>query len=98
MRASIPSLLVLFICTLQGLEDSFRLKQYLQLAVISIIIGIGAITPLHEIVRSISQTEYKYLSEEGPVRVESEGTDAVMQNDYESCDFYLNYFYQYIAK
>ena len=98
MRASIPSLLVLFICTLQGLEDSFRLKQYLQLAVISIIIGIGAITPLHEIVRSISQTEYKYLSEEGPVRVESEGTDAVMQNDYESCDVQDNLFYRYLTK
>lgn len=98
MRASIPALLILFLCTLRALEESFRLKQYLQLAVISVIIGIGTVTPLHEMVRSISQTEYKYLSGEGQVRVESEGTDAVMQNNYESCDVENNYFFKYIAK
>lgn len=98
MRASIPALVVLFICTLQAIEEDFKFKHNLQLAVIAVVIAIGAVTPLHEIVRSISQTEYKYLSGEGPVRVESEGMNAVMQNDYESCDIELNYFYQYIAK
>lgn len=97
MRASIPALLMLYLCVVYALEEAFKLKNYMRLISIVIVLCIGAVTPCHEIVRSIAQTEYKHKAGEN-VRVESVGIDAVMQNDYESCNADRNYFYKYIAK
>ena len=80
-----------------ALDETFKLKNYMRLISIVIVLCIGAVTPCHEIVRSIAQTEYRHKAGEN-VRSESVGIDAVMQNDYESCNADENYFYKYISK
>ena len=97
MRASIPSLVILYLCVVYALDETFKLKNYMRLISIVIVLCIGAVTPCHEIVRSIAQTEYRHKAGEN-VRSESVGIDAVMQNDYETCNADENYFYKYISK
>lgn len=98
MRASIPALLMLFIFILHALENTWKKREKLHLLAIFAVLLIGAVTPMHEFVRTFTETERIYLSNTEFVRVESVGIEAVMTNDYESTDVEKSFFYQYVAK
>lgn len=98
MRASIPALTILFIYVVQAITDSYSQKKYLHLAVILIILGIGAVTPMHEFIRTISETGRIYATESEHVRVDAVGIEDVMSNDYESTDINYNLFFKWFAK
>ena len=96
MRASIPALTVLFIYFVQSIYEIDFSNKYYAITVLAVIF-FGAITPLNEIVRNISNTQERYIMNES-VNAASVGTDKVLQNDYESTDCNKNLFFQYLAK
>lgn len=97
MRASIPALLLLYLYVIKVLRSSYRKKHYLVLGLLVVTLAAGAITPLHEIVRTISETNNRYLTGEQitaePVRLED-----VLTNRHESADVQDSIFFQYLAK
>ena len=58
MRASIPSLLVLYMFVVKTLDESHKKKDRKTFIALIMILAIGAITPLNEIRRTIINTNY----------------------------------------
>lgn len=98
MRASIPALVLIYIFTIEALTETYTRKRYMSFGIIMVILIIGAVTPMHEIIRNVSETKSRYLSEEISVTADSVGTESVLTNDYESTDIRGNYFFKYLCK
>lgn len=96
MRASIPALTMLYIYFIHTLYETDMKNKY-QVSAILFVAVVGAVTPLHEMVRNISETQIRYSHNES-VNAASVGTEKVLQNDYESTDCGKNLFFQYLAK
>ena len=58
MRASIPSLLVLYMFVVKTLDESHKKKDRKTFIALIMILAIGAITPLNEIRRTVINTNY----------------------------------------
>jgi hypothetical protein len=54
MRASIPALLVLCAAVLRVIERGVERRQWVDALVLSAVLGLGAVTPWHEILRAVS--------------------------------------------
>lgn len=81
MRASIPALFVLMLLVMDSLEEYYNNKQRKNLLTLSVLLGIGAITPSNEIHRSfintISSAEKKESSQYAEYSIE----DQVLEYD-----------------
>ena len=98
MRASIPALLILYIYVVEALVQSYHKKNRIHLAITLVVLAVGAVTPLHELTRTVSETAAIYNSEDENIRVESVGTAAVLSNSYESVNVWESVFYAGFAK
>lgn len=56
MRAVIPAQLILLIYVVDSLRIALLRKRMMMVAVFAVVLGIGAITPIHEITRTCAQT------------------------------------------
>lgn len=98
MRASIPALLTLFIYTVQALYIGIEEKRWKNIIGISVILLIGAVTPLHEINRSISMTAQSYIYKDISVMQKPVSFDDIMNNEYETVNTEENLFFKYLCK
>lgn len=64
MRASIPALLILVILIIDSVQKMYDRRKYINLAIIVCALIIGAVTPLHEINRSVRYTADAYYTNE----------------------------------
>lgn len=62
MRVSIPALQMLYLLMVDTLDQSKKVKDYITIAALSVLIVIGAYTPLHEMQRTITLTKVCYSS------------------------------------
>lgn len=67
MRASIPGLFLLMLWCIEALEKGYENKEKWRVWALVLLLGIGAVTPLHEMKRSFVNTcnDYAYQSVEG---------------------------------
>lgn len=73
MRASIPALLILVVLIIDSVKKMYDKKDYIYLAAIVLVLAIGAVTPLHEINRSIRYTVNAYYTNENVMQESSTG-------------------------
>lgn len=73
MRASIPALLVLVILIIDSIQKMYKEKKYAFLIAIIATLVVGAVTPLHEINRSIRYTANVYNTNEKVMQDSSTG-------------------------
>lgn len=52
MRASIPALLTLCVAVLETIEQGVERRRWGDAAILALVLGVGAITPMHEILRA----------------------------------------------
>lgn len=98
MRASIPSLIVLFTLVIDAEISLFDEKKRIASTILAIVIAIGGITSLHEILRTIQCTPNNFLnpeatSEAAHIDLLEEG----MRNNFFG-EFENSVFFKYIAK
>jgi hypothetical protein len=99
MRASIPALLVLCVMVISSLSESLAKKSYYKFAIFVTILAIGAVTPVHEMIRTISITKERYVSEEYiSVKMPASSAEGKLKSIYWSADTDTNLFYKYLAK
>ena len=98
MRASIPALVVLYIIVIRAIIQGMEQRKHKQVFIILIILLIGGITPLHEMVRTITMTKVSYVGKEISIMQAPATYDQVMKNEYETTDIEKNIFFKYIAK
>jgi hypothetical protein len=58
MRASIPALLVLCAAALQVIEQGVARRRWGEAAILALVLSVGAVTPMHEILRATLQTAW----------------------------------------
>lgn len=97
MRASIPALILLYLYVTDALERSLLGRKWLSFLFLLAVLTAGAVTPMHEIKRTISETERIYTSSGQQTLSESVGTDRVLGNVYESVDTGESVFYRFLA-
>jgi len=90
MRVSIPGLLILFISFLESIMRKIKEKHIFSIAIISLVIIIGAITPLNEFVRPFV---YKVQYEENGIK--SIGDRNIFEGGNFSTSLDSNLFYKY---
>lgn len=73
MRASIPALLILVVLIIDSVQKMYDKKDYIHLVAIVLALIIGAVTPLHEINRSIRYTVNAYYTNENVMQESSTG-------------------------
>lgn len=56
MRVSIPALVILFFFVTETLESAYRGKKYVTALLLTVCLAVGAVTPLHEILRTLQYT------------------------------------------
>lgn len=98
MRASIPALLVLAVCTIQTLYQGIEEKKHYAVGITAAILLVGAVTPLHEINRTVAMTKESYIGKEFYITQPPVSFDEVMDNDYETVDIEESIFFQYLSK
>ena len=98
MRACIPALLILYLCVIKAILYYKRNSMKIHLASLTIVLLIGAVTPVHEILRSFWGARTAYWSEEKTVAAESLTIEDVLTNDYESVNVSESFFFQYLAQ
>lgn len=98
MRASIPALVFLFVYVMQAFAAAWEKKKMKHLIVISLLIALGGVTPIHEINRTIAGTYSAYARGEGPLTQDSVSYEDVMNNGYETADVSKNFFFRYLCK
>ena len=98
MRASIPALIVLYLYMTGALEHAYRRKDWKHLAAVLLVLAVGAVTPLHEVVRTVSETAAVYQSADEKTRRDSVGIAAVLDNPYESVNVVESVFYMGFAR
>lgn len=98
MRASIPSLIVLFTLVIDAEISLFDEKKRIAATILAIVIAIGGITSLHEILRTIQYTPNYFSDPEATG--EADHIDLLedgMRNNFFG-EFEDSVFFQYIAK
>lgn len=97
MRAVIPAQVILLIFVIDALRELLLRKQKGMLLAFLIVIGIGSITPIHEITRTVSETVQR--QREG-VQVEEETNDynSIMQPGNFAGEVSDNIFFKYVVK
>ncbi len=98
MRGSIPMLVILYIFTCETIIYLLKKENKKKLMIYVCFFILGAITPIHEIERSILQTKNEYLYPDMQDTHDIIGIQEIMQNDFESTDVDNNLFYKYIAE
>lgn len=98
MRASIPALIVLYILVIRAIIQGMEQHKHKQVIIILILLLVGAITPLHEMVRSVSKTKDSYVGKEISIMQTSATYDQIMENEYETTNIDNNIFFKYIAR
>lgn len=97
MRASIPSLLLLVLFVVEALETMWGQKKYIYFVVLLVTLSIGAVTPIHEMHRTIRETWWRF--EHGEQIAENTASeDYVLQGANFSGSTENNFFFYYIAK
>ena len=97
MRASIPALVVLYLLVVDGLSRAKKEKNVVILGALLTVLLLGAITPLHEINRTISETISRYHANQ---RIQEESVDEmrIFTESNFSGNIEENLFFKYIAK
>lgn len=97
MRAIIPAQFILLVYVTESLRIEVLRKKWLRIAAFVLILGIGAVTPVHEITRTCAQTiqrqRDKVQVEESPDK-----TDVIMKPGNFAGLVKGNIFYEYLAK
>lgn len=70
MRASIPALFVLMLFVIRAIEDWASNRKWVALAILLLVMAVGAITPIHEITRSVYKTYQAREEGKSPTRTE----------------------------
>lgn len=97
MRASIPMLVILYVLTCDSIIYLFKEKNIKRLCAFLMCFCLGAVTPIHEMERSVLETRNGYINQENENDQEKIGIQKIMENDFESTDVDSNFFYKYIA-
>lgn len=97
MRASIPSLLILYYMVIQCIRKDLEGKRWICFCGILITLGIGAITAIHEMGRSISNTKIQYR-EQGRIINPVNTEEMMLQGGNFSGQIDGNPFFEYFAK
>ena len=97
MRASIPSLLLLALFTMEALEKMWEQKRYIYFVVILVTLSIGAATPIHEMHRTIQET-WRRLECGEQIAENTASEDYILQGANFSGPIDNNFFFYYIAK
>lgn len=97
MRASIPSLLILYYMVVQCISKDLAGKKWMYVCCILLTLGIGGITGIHEMGRSINNTIVQYREQRAIInQVNSEKT--MLQGGNFSGQTEGNLFFEYLAK
>ena len=97
MRASIPALTMLYLYTVDAIDKSLAEKNKLIFTGLMVIIILGAVTPTHEIVRSLFYTNYGYYPIGGAYKVSVSEYDVISGYNFSApCED--NLFYECFAK
>ncbi|MGN0367704.1 MAG: hypothetical protein ACI4EK_02895 [Wujia sp.] len=97
MRASIPALFVLMLMCIAALDAWFEKKKWIGIVVLCIVLMIGAITPVHEIHRSIYRTNLAKETGKTAQREEVEVEDMLTQPNFYG-DKQQSVFFRYLAR
>ena len=97
MRASIPALTALFLMVIDALARSKKAKEWSVFVPLVILLCIGAVTPIHEIARTIEGTAESYEQNQ-PVVKHFVQEEQIMTSHNFSSDADTNFFYQYLGK
>ena len=97
MRAVIPAQIILLVFLIDAVRDAYLKKQKSMLIAILIVLGIGSITPVHEITRTVSETVQR---QRNGIQVEEEASDykAIMQPGNFAGEISDNIFFKYLVK
>ena len=97
MRVSIPALVILMCLVIDTLTKAKEEKKRKLMAVIICLLLIGSVTPMHEIVRSISYTvEAEKSNQPQGVPTQNPIEDPVIRDQYYG--YKENFFFKYLAK
>lgn len=98
MRASIPALVILFLLVSDTLRSCLENRQRLTAVLLSVLLLVGAVTPLHEMLRSVYYTakdltdpNYSALAPEDDLFTQGSGENFFGEQE-------GSFFFQYIAK
>lgn len=97
MRAVIPAQIILMIYVIDVLRNSINQKRWLLSVVIIIVLGIGSITPIHEITRTCAETIQRKRDR---VQVEEESNDYedIFNSGNFSGEIKYSWFFKYFVK
>ena len=97
MRASIPALVVLYYMVVQSLKKDVEERKYISCCFILIILGVGGLTALHEMGRSVVNTINQY-EKCGEIVNEVSPEEAMLKSNNFSGQVENNLFFKYLAK
>lgn len=97
MRASIPSLLILYYMVMQCIGKDLERKKWMYVCGILLTLGIGGITVIHEIGGSINNTIIQYR-EQGAIINQVNTEKTMLQGGNFSGQTEGNLFFEYLAK
>lgn len=97
MRASIPSLIILYFMVTQSLRNGYHAKRYLYCLGLCFILAIGSITAVHELGRSVTGT-FRQYQKHGRVLNQTTPEEALFWQRNFSGQIDTNVFYQYLAR
>lgn len=97
MRASIPSLVILYYMVANSLKEDMLRKKYLFGIFMLLILSIGGITAVHEIGRSVSKTIQQYQEHNEVVNLINSEEEMFQISNF-SGKIEDNLFFQYLAK
>ena len=95
MRASIPALVILYLLLI---ETILKCKEKKKLIVIGMLLCIGSITPMHEVIKTVSMNKKAYVEKNVSISQRAATYEEVMSNEYETVDIKGSVFFKYIAK
>lgn len=97
MRASIPALILMYLYLIRALEQSYQKKQFFLLGSMIAVLTLGAVTPMHELSRTVAQTNYRYEYGQS-ITAEAVSLEEVLLNEHESADVTESLFYRFLSK
>lgn len=96
MRASIPSLLVLYLMYIKAISKAKENKKWNKYVLLIAILLIGGITPFHEVVRTGANT-FEAIQQGAPFKTYASTNDVMGPSNFSS-EVDNNFFYSYIAR
>ena len=97
MRASIPALVILYYMVAQSLKKDMEERKYICCCFILIILGVGGLTTIHEMGRSVINTINQY-EEYGEIANAVNSEEVMLKGGNFSGEVENNLFFQYLAK